>query len=193
MIIGITGNIGAGKTTVAKIFEEFGAEIIDADRLGWECLKKGSREYKEIIKNFGKSFLHPDGSIDRKNLAKIVFSTSKNRESLNRIVHPWIVKEIKKRIKRSKGVVVIDAALLLDWDIGIDRIIVVTAPERIKIERLRKEGYTKKEALLRLRSQRDEKELIKRADYVIRNSGSIKELKDKCRRVFNSIENLHKF
>ena len=187
MIIGITGNIGAGKTTVAKIFEGFGAEVIDADRLGWEFLKKGTMEYKEIVKNFGKSFLNPDGSIDRKKLAKIIFSAPKNRETLNRIVHPGIVKEIKKRIKKSKRVIVIDAALLLDWDIPTDRIIVVTAPERIKIERLRKEGYTEKEALLRMRSQKSEKELIKRADYVIENTGSIEELKNKCRRIWNSI------
>lgn len=187
MVIGIAGNIGAGKTTVANIFKNLGAEVIDADRLGWKCLKKGTLEYERIIKRFGESILEQNGEIDRKKLGKIIFSSPKKRETLNRIVHPKIVKEIKEKVKKSKGVMAIDAALLLDWNLEVDKVIVVTASEKLKIERMEREGYTREEVVQRLENQERESELAKKADYVIENSKGLKELKDKCKNIWKSL------
>lgn len=187
IVIGVVGNMGAGKTRVAQVFKDLGAEVIDADRLGWECLRKGTLEYKEIIKRFGTTILEQDGKINRRRLGKIVFSSPEKIRALNRIVHPKIVREIKEKVEKFRGVIVIDAALLLDWDLGVDKVIVVTAPEKLKIERMERRGWTREEVILRLKSQRRESELVKKTDYVIENTGSLKELKSRCKNIWNLI------
>lgn len=191
MVIGVTGNTGSGKTAVCKIFHEYGVRVISADEIGWGIIKRSTQEYKEILNSFGNSILGIDGEIDRRKLGGIVFSEPEKRKTLNRIVHPRLVAQLKNEIWKIKTdeLLIIDAALIFDWGLEkeLDMVIVVTAPEVVKIERLKKQGLTEAEARLRLQSQLPEAQLAQRAHIVIDNSGALKDLRERCREVINSI------
>jgi dephospho-CoA kinase len=191
MVIGIAGNIGAGKTTVSKIFAEHGARVISADELGWEIIKKGTKEFEELVREFGPAILHSDGAIDRKKLGSIVFADPAKRQRLNRIVHPRLVARLTEEIHKTKSdeLLVIDAALIFDWGLEqeLDLVIVVTAPAPVKIARLTAQGQSETEARHRLQSQIPELVLAQRAHVVIDNSGTIDELRTRTLDVIDSI------
>ncbi|MCH9024879.1 MAG: dephospho-CoA kinase, partial [candidate division Zixibacteria bacterium] len=127
MLIGITGQIGAGKTTAANILKAMGAVVIDADKIGRKVVENSPGLIQKLARAFGPQILTPTGNLRRKKTAELAFSREKNRKLLNSLVHPYLLRELKKQIKRNLGkkkVVVIDAALLLDWK--LDNIINLT-------------------------------------------------------------------
>ncbi len=191
MVIGIAGNTGSGKTTVCKIFEEQGARVTSADELGWQIIKKGSKEYGKIVKEFGSDIVCSDGAIDRKKLGSLIFADPAKRTILNRIVHPRLIASLKDEIRKTRedDLLVIDAALIFDWGLEkeLDLVVVVTAPEAVKIERLKRMGFTEAEARRRLQSQLPEEALVQKADITIDNTGSPEELKKKCREIIDAI------
>jgi dephospho-CoA kinase len=179
-VIGLTGGIGSGKSTVAGYLAELGAAVIALDKVGHEVIKSGSRAFKKIVDEFGKDILDTRGEIDRSRLAKIVFNDPEALASLNRIVHPAIDKIINERIKeyRRQGikVVVLEAAAMLEAGKArqADEIWVTTAPEATVLRRLgERSGYSEEETKARIRSQLSDEERIKRADVVIDNSGNL--------------------
>jgi dephospho-CoA kinase len=178
-VIGIGGNIGSGKTILAKYFQKFGAKIIDADKIGWSLLKKSTKEYRKIIKNFGKSILDKNQNIDRKKLGKIAFNHPKKLQTLNRIVHPALLAKVRQDIRKKRGIIVLDAALLFNWGLEkeMDASILVSATKRLKIERTKKLGILKKTAEERLARQMPETVMVKRADFIVKNNGTKQELK----------------
>lgn len=181
-VIGIGGNIGSGKTTLAKIFQKFGAKIIDADKIGWSLLKKSSKEHHKIIRSFGKSILDKNQNINRKKLGEIVFADSKRLQMLNRIIHPSLLTKIRREINRQKGVVVLDAALLFNWGLEkeMDASVLVSTTKRLKIERANQTGMTKATAEARISKQLSENIMAKRADFVIKNNGTQEDLRNKA-------------
>ncbi|MDH5185602.1 MAG: dephospho-CoA kinase [candidate division WOR-3 bacterium] len=181
-VVGIGGNIGSGKTTLAKIFQEFGAEIVDADRIGWSLLKKSTKEYRKVIKTFGESILDKDQNVDRKKLGEIIFANPRKLRTLNRIVHPALLSKLRQEIRKKEGMVVIDAALLFNWRMEkeIDAAILVSAPKRLKIERIRKLGMSRKEVEQRLNRQMPETMMAKKADFIIKNNGTRQDLRNKA-------------
>ncbi|MEO0098192.1 MAG: dephospho-CoA kinase [candidate division WOR-3 bacterium] len=183
--IGITGNIGAGKSTVAKILKTFGAKYIDADKIGHKILFRKEIKRK-LVKAFGKEILDSKGRIIRKNLATVAFRSKENQQRLNEILHPPIIKEICRKTK-GKGIALIEAALLFESDLKneVDYTIWVSAPRRLKIERAKKRY---KDAEERLSCQIPEKEGKKLADFIIKNEGGIKELKKECQRLWQMIK-----
>jgi dephospho-CoA kinase len=191
-IIGIGGNIGSGKTTLAKIFAEFGAKIVDADRIGWSLLKKSTKEYRKIIKTFGGSVLDKNRNIYRKKLGEIVFANPKKLHVLNRIVRPGLLSKVRQEIKKQKGMVVLDAALLFYWELEkeMDAAILVSAPKWLKIERMKKAGFSKKETEERLAGQMLESVMDKRADFIIKNNGTKQELRNKAKELWQLFEGL---
>ncbi len=179
-VIGITGGFGSGKTFVASMFGKLGAKVIDADRIAHEVIRKGSPEYKRIVKLFGKGIISRNGEIDRKKLGAIVFSRPKLLSKLNRIVHPEVIRRIKSEIvsERVSGlagerVIVIDAPLLIEAGLDklVDKLVVVKCQKRRQIERCQEKFCLQKEEISqRIASQIPLKKKIQMADLTIDNS-----------------------
>lgn len=188
LLIGIGGNIGSGKTTVANELRHYGARIIDADQIGKSLLRKGSEEYKKLIASFGKQILNHTGQVDRKALAKKAFSSKASLKKLNEIMHPPLLKRVREEIDRAKqGLVVIDAALLFVWGLNkeMDVSILVTAPDELRLKRMEKLGLSQAEAMQRLKLQGSDVKFWSQADFVLENKGSLAELKRKIRALWN--------
>jgi dephospho-CoA kinase len=178
IILGVTGSLGSGKSTVARMFEACGGEVIDADKIGHSYLDPGTGIYRKIIKVFGNSILNPDRSIDRHKLSGLAFRDRKNLNKLNRILHPRIIREIKSRIKYSKSsVLILDAPLLIEFGLQalVDKLIVVKINRVNQLKRLseRKVPLSNKQALRRIKFQMPLKDKIRLADFVIDNNGTL--------------------
>ncbi|MFH1032748.1 MAG: dephospho-CoA kinase [Chloroflexota bacterium] len=187
-VIGLTGGIGSGKSTVAQFLKELGAVIIDADKVGHEAYKPDTEGWRETVAAFGKRILNQSGEIDRKKLAEIVFKDPKALSRLNRIMHPRMFEMIKAQIEeyRRQGVkvAVVEAAILIEanWTSIADEVWVAVAPEARVIERVKKQrGQADEQTLARIRSQLSQKERLKYADVVINNDGTLDELKAKVK------------
>lgn len=184
LVIGITGNLGTGKTTVSQMLVELGAVVINADELGHDLLQPDDQTYKEIVDAFGRSILISNNEIDRKKLGQLVFDNPEALEKLNRIMHPRIYEIVRQEIEeyRQSGtrVVVLEAALLIEagWKPLVDQLWVTTAPEATIVERLKKSrGLSKKQILERLRSQMPQEEKARQADVVINTDCPMDELR----------------
>ncbi len=179
-IIGVTGSFGSGKTFVSSCFAKLGAKVIDADKVARSVFKKGSVLNREIASAFGPRVVKPDGNIDRKALAKIVFSDKSSLNALNRMAHPGIIKRIKEIARRSgkKRTIVIDAPLLFEakLDLFCDHTVVVKASLEKQVERCRKKFRMKRrEVLERIRNQMPMARKLRRAGFVVDNRGTMAE------------------
>jgi dephospho-CoA kinase len=176
-IVGLTGNIGCGKTVVAGMLRRLGAEFIDADLVVHELLRPGTPVTAAVARHFGAGILRPDGGVDRQALARIVFADPKALRALERIVHPAVQREIDARIRRSQApVVVLEAIKLIESGLYLrcDQVWVVTCREEQQLERLLgSRGMLREEAIQRIRAQPPQAEKVARADVVIDNSGSL--------------------
>lgn len=178
VLIGLTGNIACGKSTVARMLAEKGAYVIDADAIAHEVIRKGTPAYEEILRRFGADILGPDEEIDRRRLGEIVFRDPIALRDLEAIVHPAVLVEIQQRIQAcpEAPAIVIEAIKLIEsgFDRACDTLWVVTCPESEQVRRLMKErGLTEEEARVRIRAQPPQEEKIRRADVVIDNSGDL--------------------
>ena len=200
LIVGLTGGIVGGKSTVASMFKDLGAKIVDADKLGHSVILPNKPAWKKIIKIFGKDILQNDLTIDRKKLGKIVFTNQTLLKKLNEITHPEITKMIKKEIDSAKNnthnqekVLIIDAALIYEakMDRFMDKIIVVYIDKDEQIKRLiKRNNLSKDEALQRVRSQIPMEEKAKIADYVIDNSSSLDKTKEQVEKIWQELMSL---
>lgn len=188
-VIGLTGGIGSGKSTVARFLKELGAVVIDADKVGHEAYQPNTEAWRETVAAFGKSILTLGGEIDRKKLAEIVFKDPKALSQLNRIMHPRMLDMIKARIEeyRRQGVkvVVVEAAILIEanWTSIADEVWVTVVPEARVIERVKKQrGQADEQTLARIRAQLSQEERLKHADVVINNDGNLDELKTQVKK-----------
>jgi len=192
MIIGITGAIGSGKTTVSNIFEKYGFKVINADELYHKISKPKKLIYGKIIKEFGNKIVNPDKSINRDKLKKIVFSNDKKLKKLNSITHPMIIDEIKKLIKKSKNKnMIIDAPLLLESDAKklVNKIIVVKCDDKTRIKRLLKKGKLSQKEIERItKSQMPLKEKLKFADFVIDNSKDSRNMELQVKNIISKLK-----
>ncbi len=184
-VIGLTGGIGSGKSTVSQYLAEFGAMVIDADKVGHEALRT-TEVKQEIVAAFGREVLTPDGEIDRKKLGAIVFSNPESLSSLNGIMHPrmraMMVDRIEKCRQEGVAVVIVEAAVLLeteaDWTSLVDEIWVTESPEVEVVKRITEQrGLSEEQVLARIRSQLSQEERAKQANVVINNDGNLGEVK----------------
>lgn len=168
--------------------------IIDADKLSYEVVKKGSIALKEIEDTFGSDVIDESGNLDRKHLAFIVFGDEEKRSILNNIIHPRVLEEFDKRVcfykNRGEKIVIFDCPLLLESKIDnlVDVILVITSDYDIQLNRIvERDNISVKEAKQRIDSQMSQEEKIKRADYVIENNGKCEELKEKIMKFYEKI------
>ncbi|RMF25040.1 MAG: dephospho-CoA kinase [Deltaproteobacteria bacterium] len=183
-IIGLTGGIGSGKSTVAAMLAERGARVIDADRVAHEVYAPGTEGHERVIERFGPAILAEDGSIDRSKLGEMVFDDEQALADLNAIVHPLVRKEIARRLLEAEqddpgGVVVIEAALMVEtgWTGGAGELWVVIADPEVVVERLvRLRGMDPVQVRLRLSAQADNERRRRVATRVIENDGTLEEL-----------------
>jgi dephospho-CoA kinase len=191
-VAGLTGGIASGKSTVAAIFKEAGAYIIDADQIAREAVHRESPAYRDIVSRFGRSLVLDDGQIDRKRLGAIIFNDPVERRALENIVHPQVKKEISLRLDRVRrdapgAVVLVDVPLL--FETGMDRnyqaALVVYLPERLQLTRLMtRDGINETDALVRIRSQMPIEKKKSLATHVIDNSGSIENTRSQALEIY---------
>lgn len=188
VVIGLTGGIGAGKSTVARLLEELGASVIDADAVARAVVEPGRPAWRELVAAFGAGILAADGRIDRRELARRAFADPDARARLNRATHPHILREIRRRLQalaaRSCPVAVLDAPLLLETglDAAADEVWVVVAdPEQEAARAAARSGWTAEEVQARARGQMGREERLRRAHVVIDNRGSLEETRRQVR------------
>jgi dephospho-CoA kinase len=210
LLVGLTGGLGSGKSTAAELFEALGAKVLQSDAIGRELMEPGQTVYAAIVDHFGKGIVQPDGRLDRSALAKIAFVDGRVEE-LNAIVHPAVIArqvELSEAIFQSdrRAVVIVESALIFEtrygetsyrstratdgppWKNRFDRIILVTAPEEVKIARFvgrcaagealpaERQAKLEAEARLRLSQQIPDEQKSALCDYVLTNGGPLKEL-----------------
>lgn len=195
LVLGLTGNIGCGKSSLSKIFrEEFDIDIIDADIIS-RNIYKDKKILSKVFDEFGDSIKNNDGSLNRKELGNIVFNDDLKLIALNNITHPAINEKILESIKiienQNKSIVVIDAALLVEGNYLniLDKLLVVCCDEEIQIQRIiKRDSCSKNDAISRIKSQLSQKEKMSYADYIIDNSGTYEELKIKAYEFINYVK-----
>lgn len=198
-IVGLTGGIGSGKSTVAAMLEELGAKVIHADAVGHETYQPGSDGWQRIVEAFGTQILGPDQRIDRKKLGAIVFASSQALARLNAIVHPLIFAEIRKRIDSHRAAgssqpIVIEAAVLIEanWLPLVDEVWLVVASEEAAVERLGKQrGLPPREVTMRIAAQLSDAERQRHAHVIIRNTGSIEDLRRQVRALWERLADVN--
>jgi len=196
MIIGITGSIGSGKSTVAKIFSKYRYNRIDADEISHQLMNKDSETYDKIVLEFGSEILDKDKNIVRPKLGDLVFNDIKKLKKLNKIMHPLILKEIKNKIihiqKRfqDKTKIVIDTPLLLETKTKnlVDKVVVIKANKNKIIKRNKK--FSKKQIERILKNQMPLDEKIKYADFVIENNQDLNHLEIQVKNIIKAIEKI---
>ena len=192
VIIGVSGTIGSGKTTVCEILGTMGAYYISADQVGWEVLPDIVQELREY---FGGEIIN-EGKVDRDKLADLVFGNPNHLAYLNSISHPLLTARIKSRIEHAPGhMVVIDAALLFDWpDIMeiVDYPVVVTAPEVEKRSRCIARGMDPVRYQQIRTNQKDDTFLSQKARFIINNNGTVDDLHGKCQNIIKEIKHGHR-
>jgi dephospho-CoA kinase len=194
IVVGLTGGIATGKSTVAQMFKRCGAVIIDADQLARDVVRRGKPAWREIAKVFGEGVLNQNGSINRRALGTIVFHNRQKLRQLERIIHPRVAREQQRLVrgiaKRAPhAVVVYEVPLLFESGAHqrVDTIIVVTADRETQIARLKhRDGMTRTEALRRIKNQMPLAQKVRRADVVLDGTGDNALLRKDVRRLMQS-------
>ncbi|MFZ1082012.1 MAG: dephospho-CoA kinase [Candidatus Kryptoniota bacterium] len=192
--IGLTGNIGSGKSTATRFFAEFGVPVFDADSVGHELLESNEEIKNKIVKLLGEKILI-DHKIDRKVISKIIFENSSKKAALENILHPAIMKDLEDRIMNFPGgcYAIIEAALIYEAKLedSFDYIILVKADRNIAVERAANNlGIKKADVVKRLKTQMSQSAKEKLADFVISNNGSLEELKKRVHLLHSVLSSL---
>jgi|TARA_B100000530_G_C15797657_1_gene424235 dephospho-CoA kinase len=194
-VIGLTGGIGTGKTSVSNILSSLGASMINADKIGHKIYEPNSEGWMEVVNAFGKEILNENQEIDRKKLGSIVFKDKKYLDQLNSITHPRIYSEIESELQTLSNnnvtVSVVEAALLIEakWTSLADEVWVTVSNENIIYKRLEKRDGLNIEAIkARISSQMSTKEKLKFADVIIKNDSSIKDLEKEVQYYWKKIK-----
>lgn len=199
LVIGLTGGIASGKSTVSQMIKEQGIRVVDADVISKEAVGKGTPALHHIVQTFGEGVLLPNGELDRQQLGAIIFSNEEKRKQLNAIVHPEVRKEMLRQ--RDEGInsretfVVLDIPLLFESQLEslVDRIIVVYTTPELQLSRLmNRNDLSEEEALNRIHSQQPLEEKCKKADHVIENTQDLAFIRKQLQNILNEWEHTDK-
>jgi len=184
IVVGVTGSFASGKTETVRIFKKHGAKVFDADRAARDAVRKGRPVYRAIVKMFGKRFLRASGELDRKKLGRHVFGHPGDLRKLNILIHPGVIFEcmkVIKRFRRKKGFLAMDVPLLFESKMErlADYTLVIASKRESLIRRAKKKGLPAELAVKILSSQWPLKRKARLADFVIRNDGTTAELEER--------------
>lgn len=201
IVIGLTGGLASGKTSIARMFAGLGAKILDADLIAHRALYKNTISYQQVVKKFSKRILNADGSINRRKLAFLAFSSDKNQRQLCSIIHPWVFEYIRKKIKKFKKdktakVIIIEAVLLIESGFykDMDQIMLVKSTAGQQIERaVLNRKMTKLQVKRRMNFQLSFAQKRKYADYIINNGGTLKDTGKSVKKIWESIARKYDF
>jgi dephospho-CoA kinase len=194
LLVGLTGGIGSGKSTVARMLAARGAVVLDADAFARDAVAAGTPGFRAVVERFGGEVVGPDGELDRRGLAAIVFADDEARRDLEAIVHP----EVRGRLLRAidahadaDDILVIDSPLLVEagqWG-SVQLLVVVTAPEEAQLERLAADrGMSERDVRVRIAAQMPLEEKAARADVVLDNGGDLLDLERQVERLWRDLE-----
>ena len=195
MVIGVTGGVGTGKSTVAAMFKRLGAVVLDADAIAHQVMEPTRPAWRRIVKAFGSGVLHDDRTINRTRLAAIVFQDASRRRRLERIIHPPVLREIRRQLRqlrraRRAPAVVLDVPLLIEVGAhrGVDALVVVTAPPQIQRQRLqRTSGWSHEQIRARVAAQWTLSAKVALADHVVDNGNGVATTRTQVTRLWNQL------
>ena len=195
VVIGVTGTIGTGKSTVARMFHHLGAAVLDADVIAHQALEPKRLAWRKTVEVFGQGILNDDLTINRRWLAQIVFRDPQKRERLERIIHPQVLRAIRRHLhqlarQRRTRAVVLDVPLLVEVGAQglVDALVVVTAPPVVQHERLHKRyGWTGEQIVQRLAAQLELSAKVALADYVVDNGDGVDATRTQVKRIWNQV------
>jgi dephospho-CoA kinase len=194
-LIGLTGGIAAGKTTVARMFVELGAPLVDADLLARQVTAPGTDTLRQVVEAFGQEVLSDDGELDRRALGRVVFGDEAARRRLEQITHPAIIRAARARVtalgRQGHRHVIYEAALLVETGRHeeMDRLVVVVADDELRVERLiDRDRLSREEARARLEAQLPQEQKAALADYVIDNSGPVEQSRAQVEDVWRRLQ-----
>jgi dephospho-CoA kinase len=192
MKVGLTGGIGAGKSTVADLFARRGAVVIRADELARQVIEKSTPGFDKVVSRFGNNILDEDGNIDRAKLATIVFSEQKSLEDLENIIHPLVREETNRIMGRQtpETIIINEIPLLLEKQMQslFDCLIIVISSEKNRLARLVNNGFTQDQVKARMAKQVDDETRKASADYLIVNDGDLNQLENYVEKIWQSLQ-----
>jgi dephospho-CoA kinase len=196
--VGLTGSIAVGKSFVSGVLTELGCRVVDADVVARRVVEPGAEGLRRIVEAFGEGVLRPDGTLDRARVSAVIFEDEAKRELINSLLHPLIIAEQDELLRRweqedPRGVGVVDAALLIEsgGHARFDKIIVVHCRPEVQLERLmRRNGYSREEAVARIAAQMSQEQKLRYADFKIDTSGSFEESRSQTEEVYAELRKL---
>ena len=193
LLVGLTGGIGSGKSTVARLLEARGAVIVDADQVARDVVEPGKPAFDRLVERFGPGILGSDGRLDRPRLAEIAFASEEGTAALNQITHPAVGEEFLRRITAAPvdGIVVCDVPLLVESETarsrGYEFVIVVEAPRELRLDRLEGRGVPRSDAEARMAKQASDEERRAIATWVVDNAGDLDDLEAQVEQIWASL------
>jgi len=194
LVVGLTGGIASGKTTIAEIFQNLGAEIIDADVLYHQLLRDDPSIKSSLAATFGENILNENREIDRSKLGPIVFDNPDRLRTLNELVHPAVISRMKGEIERRLSsaeykVVMIVVPLLIETNMTgmVDSVVLVYADEEIQLQRLMQRGLSQEDARKRIQSQMSSREKTRFANFIIDNNGKLSDTNGQVKQVWSAL------
>jgi dephospho-CoA kinase len=194
LLVGLTGGIGAGKSTVARMLRQHGARVIDADDLARRAVRPGTPGLQRIVETFGEDVLKPDGELDRRKLAGIVFADPERRRELERITHPDVARLLAAELEPLRAtdeIVVYDSPLMVETGAtgAFDMVVVVAAPEEEQLRRVSEQrALDEEDVRARMAAQATAEERAAVADVILDNGGTVEELEGQVERLWLGIE-----
>jgi len=195
LVVGITGGVATGKSTVAAMLKELGAEVLSADEIVHELLARDEDIRKSIISEYGEDILDDKGNINRRRLADVVFRSEEKRRKLEQIIHPRVIATIERKVEEFRqggsGILAVEIPLLVETSTFylVDKILLVTAEQHTQLERLQNRyGLSRAEAMLRVRAQLPLEVKRKYADLIINNDGSIQATREQVEQVWRVLQ-----
>ena len=195
VVIGVTGGVGTGKSTVARMFRERGAVVLDADAVAHDAIEPGRPAWRDIVRAFGREVVRPDRRIDRKRLAAVVFADRRRRKRLEAIIHPRVLRRMAQEVRRLRRggrcrAVVLEVPLMVETGAQrlVDALVVVTAPRAVQRERLKRAyGWSQQEVDARIAAQWDLAAKVALADHVIDNSDGAEATRTQVEQLWNRL------